>query len=132
MALVGSTYVPGANMGDASMGDANMGNIFGDAWSYIKKDPLILAPPLWLGEQQIKYGVKLAAPIVSNAISTVRDVGSAFRPAPAPAVSAIPSGLMLGSGASGGEPGSSSLPIILGAAAAGVLLLLAFGRKKKA
>jgi hypothetical protein len=112
--------------------DPNMGNILGDAWSWAKKNPLaIVAPPFYVAQQTLK-----AVPgVISVARSEVQQTVAAFRPAPPPSqVDALTAGLAtLGSaGASGGELGSSSsLPIILGAGAAGLLLLLAFGRKRK-
>jgi LPXTG-motif cell wall-anchored protein len=106
---------------------AEMGNILGDAVSWVKSNPLaVIAPPLWVAKKTLTA----VPPALSFARNEVRSTLSAFRPS-APA-NALTSALTLGSGATGGEPDlTSSLPIILGAAAAAGLLLLAFSRRKK-
>ncbi len=98
----------------------SMGSFWSDAALFVAN------PPLWIGAQTIKQIPKA----VSVVKGQVQDVTAAFRPAPAPAP-AFSSADILGSGAAGGELGSSSLPIILGAVAAGGLLLFALSRKKK-
>ncbi len=119
-----STYVGGANMGDP-----NMGNVLGDAWDYVKKNPLVLVPPLYVGQKTLQ-----AVPtILRSARSEVQATVAPFRPQQTSSVDALTSALSLGSaGAAGGEPASSSmLPIILGAGALGLVLILVLGRKKK-
>lgn len=106
-----------------------MGNILGDAWDYVKKEPLVLVPPMWVAQKTLQ-----AVPTIARtARSEVGETVAAFRPPQTAPVDALTSAQTLGSGrATGGEPGSSSsLPIIVGAVVAAGLLLLAFGRKKK-
>jgi len=114
-----------------TMGQPNMGNIFGDAWDYVKKEPLVLIPPLWVGQKTLQY----VPTILKTARNEVQATIQPFRPAPPPSqVDALTSALGLSggsSGAPGGEPGSSMLPIILGAGALGLVLVLALGKKKK-
>jgi len=124
------------SMGDANMGQiastyvggANMGNILGDAWSYVKENPLVLIPPLYVGQKTLQ-----AVPtILKSARTEVQATIQPFRPAPPPSqVDALTSAL---TGTTPGAPSSSSsnmLPIILGAGALGLVLILALGRKKK-
>lgn len=104
-----------------------MGNVLGDAWGYVKKNPLVVIPPLFVAQKTLQ-----AVPsILRTGRNELQDTVAAFRP-PAP-VDPLSSALSLGSaGAAGGEPGSSStLPIIVGAVAAAGLLLFALGRKKR-
>jgi len=123
-------------MGDANLGDlvstyvpgANMGNILGDAWDYVKKNPLVLVPPLYVGQKTLQ-----AVPtILRSAKGEVQATLQPFRPAPPPSqIDALTSAL---TGTTPGAPSSSSssmLPILLGAGALGLVLILALGRKKK-
>lgn len=105
----------------------SMGNIFEDAWEFVKENPLVVVPPLYLGQKTIEAGAK----VLSAARTEVQQTVAAFRPpAPQSSVQALQQQLV-GSGGPGGEPSSSPLPIIVGAVAAGGLLLLAFGRRRR-
>lgn len=130
MALFTSYSAPAPMyVGGANMGDPNMGNILGDAWDYVKKNPLVVVPPLFVAQKTLQ-----AVPsILRTGRNEVQATLAPFRPAPPPSsVDALTSALTGSGGAPGGEPGSSSsLPIILGAGALGLVLVLALGRKKK-
>jgi len=104
-----------------------MGNILGDAWDWAKKNPLIVVPPLWVGQKTLQY----VPTIVKTARNEVQATLQPFRPAQPTGIDAITSALT-GGGAPGGQSGSSSssLPIILGAGALGLVLVLALGRRK--
>ncbi len=115
----------GPTMGDGSA--TSMGNILGDAWRYVKKEPLVLVPPIWWGKKSIQYIPKLLKGAKGEAQATI----APFRPATPPSQLDAITQALTGQGSSGASSGSSMLPIILGAGALGLVLILALGKKKK-
>lgn len=103
-----------------------MGNILGDAWGWVKSNPIAVLSPQYYAMGKV---ISAVPGVVRSARSELSTVVSAFRP-PQP-VQAVSSGLTLAGEDPAGGPSSSSLPIIIGAAAAGGLLLFALTRKKR-
>lgn len=109
------TYDPGVNMG----------NFLSDAWKFATKNPLaIIAPPVYLFQQTIPLLHAAANPTPQNLAPFVNTplalaAGGGVAPISAAQTLTPPT------------PAPSMLPIFLGAGAAALLLILAFGRKKK-